>query len=92
MEYSNYARYLEESLGFSDQTLDTLSKVWRIESIKTILKMLALRPELTAKEPFEFQALKCSLGPVINQLSASELQDRGVLAQCHVNIVQLNVA
>jgi hypothetical protein len=41
------------------------------------------------KEPFEFQALKCSLGSVINQLSASELQDRGVLAQCHVNIVQL---
>jgi superfamily II DNA or RNA helicase len=26
---------------------------------------------------------------VINQLSASELQDRGVLAQCHVNVVQL---
>ena len=41
------------------------------------------------KEPYEFQALKCSLGPVINQLSASELQDRGVLAQCHVNVVQL---
>jgi superfamily II DNA or RNA helicase len=30
-----------------------------------------------------------SLGPVISKLSASELQDRGVLAQCHVNIVQL---
>jgi hypothetical protein len=41
------------------------------------------------KEAFEFQALKVSLGPVINQLSASELQDKGVLAQCHVNIVQL---
>jgi hypothetical protein len=52
MEYANYARYLEESLGYSDATLDTLSKVWRIESIKTLLKMLALRPELTVKEPF----------------------------------------
>ena len=29
------------------------------------------------------------LGPVVSKLSASELQDRGVLAQCHVNIVQL---
>ena len=30
-----------------------------------------------------------SLGPVIGKLSAKELQDKGVLAQCHVNIVQL---
>jgi len=30
-----------------------------------------------------------SLGPVIGQISAKELQDKGVLAQCHVNIVQL---
>jgi len=41
------------------------------------------------KEKFESQALLVSLGPVISKLSASELQDRGVLAQCHVNIVQL---
>lgn len=41
------------------------------------------------KEPFEFQALHVSLGPVIHRLAAAELQDRGVLAQCHVNIVQL---
>jgi superfamily II DNA or RNA helicase len=34
-------------------------------------------------------SLLVSLGPVIGKLSASELQDRGVLAQCHVNIVQL---
>jgi superfamily II DNA or RNA helicase len=30
-----------------------------------------------------------SLGPVISKLSASELQSQGVLAQCHVNVVQL---
>jgi superfamily II DNA or RNA helicase len=30
-----------------------------------------------------------ALGPVISRLAASELQDRGVLANCHVNIVQL---
>jgi len=41
------------------------------------------------KEIAEAQSLNISLGPVINKLSASELQDRGVLAQCHVNIVQL---
>ncbi len=29
-----------------------------------------------------------TLGPVINKLSASELQDKGVLANCHVNIMQ----
>ena len=34
-------------------------------------------------------SLLVSLGPVIGKLSAKELQDKGVLAQCHVNIVQL---
>jgi superfamily II DNA or RNA helicase len=34
-------------------------------------------------------SLLVSLGPVIGQLSASELQDRGVLANCHVNIIQM---
>jgi superfamily II DNA or RNA helicase len=60
--------------------------------LTTIMSRVPIRWGLTGtvpKEPFEFQALKCSLGSVINQLSASELQDRGVLAQCHVNIVQL---
>ena len=41
------------------------------------------------KEDFESKALLVSLGPVINRLAASELQERGVLAQCHVNVVQL---
>lgn len=41
------------------------------------------------KAKFEAQALFVSIGPVIGKLSASELQDKGVLAQCHVNIVQL---
>ena len=68
----------------------------KADALKTLLtgimSRVPIRWGLTGtvpKEPFEFQALKCSLGPVINQLSASELQDRGVLAQCHVNIVQL---
>jgi superfamily II DNA or RNA helicase len=41
------------------------------------------------KAKFESQSIFVSLGPVTNKLSASELQERGVLAQCHVNIVQL---
>ena len=68
----------------------------KADALKTLLtgvmSRIPLRWGLTGtipKEPFEFQALKCSLGPVINQLSASELQDRGVLARCHVNVVQL---
>ena len=41
------------------------------------------------KAEYERLALEVSLGPVINKLSASELQDQGVLSKCHVNIVQL---
>ncbi|OUV99856.1 MAG: hypothetical protein CBD16_07440 [Betaproteobacteria bacterium TMED156] len=40
------------------------------------------------KEDFEMASLQASLGEVINKLSASELQDRGVLANCHVNVIQ----
>ena len=40
------------------------------------------------KEEYEKISLIASLGKVINQLSASELQEKGVLAQCHVNIIQ----
>ncbi len=41
------------------------------------------------KATYEQVSLLVSLGPVIGKLSASELQEKGVLAQCHVNIVQL---
>ncbi len=41
------------------------------------------------KEKFEFESIHASLGPVIGQISAKELQDKGVLAECHVNICQL---
>lgn len=40
------------------------------------------------KEDYEKVSLIASLGKVIGQLSASELQEKGVLAQCHVNIIQ----
>ena len=41
------------------------------------------------KERFEFEALHASIGPVIGQITAKELQDKGVLSNCHVNIIQL---
>ena len=41
------------------------------------------------KEKFEFESIHASLGPVIGQISAKELQDKGVLSECHVNVVQL---
>ena len=56
------------------------------------LKNAPIRWGLTGtvpKEKFEFESIHASLGPVIGQISAKELQDKGVLAQCHVNIVQL---
>ena len=41
------------------------------------------------KDKMDQVSLLVSLGPVIGKLSAKELQDKGILAQCHVNIVQL---
>jgi len=40
------------------------------------------------KEDYEFYGIKCSLGEVVNRIPAKELQDKGVLAQCHVNVLQ----
>jgi superfamily II DNA or RNA helicase len=41
------------------------------------------------KEKFEFESIHASLGPVIGNITAKELQDKGVLANCHVNVCQL---
>jgi superfamily II DNA or RNA helicase len=40
------------------------------------------------KEAFEFQGILASIGPVINQVSAHDLQEKGVLAQLNINILQ----
>ena len=42
------------------------------------------------KEAWEFQGILSSIGPVINQVSAHDLQERGVLAQLQINILQTN--
>ncbi len=41
------------------------------------------------KADHERLSLEVGLGEVVHQLAASELQDQGVLAQCQVNILQL---
>ena len=68
----------------------------KADALKTLLtgvmSRIPIRWGLTGtipKEKFESVALLVSLGPVISRLSASELQSQGVLAQCHVNVVQL---
>ena len=40
------------------------------------------------KADYEFMGLKCSIGEVTNKIPAKELQDKGVLAQCNVNVLQ----
>lgn len=41
------------------------------------------------REDFNFFALKTSIGEVIGHVSAKELQEKGLLANCNVNILQL---
>ena len=41
------------------------------------------------KEDFESQAIFASIGPVVHKIQAHELQEKGVLSNCHVNVVQL---
>ena len=40
------------------------------------------------KEDYEFQGILASLGPVINRVSAHELQQKDVLSNLHINILQ----
>lgn len=41
------------------------------------------------KEDINFHSILATLGPVVNRISAHTLQERGVLSQCHVNILQM---
>ena len=40
------------------------------------------------KADYEFMGIKVSIGEVTNRIPAKELQDKGVLANCHVNVLQ----
>ena len=68
----------------------------KADALKTLLTSvfahIPIRWGLTGtipKEDYEFVSIKCSIGDVIGRLSASELQEAGHLANCHVNVVQL---
>jgi superfamily II DNA or RNA helicase len=41
------------------------------------------------KEEYEVESICSVLGPVVNKVSAHELQEAGVLSNCHVNVLQL---
>ena len=86
------AEFLE---GVSTVIVDEVHQA-KAEVLKNLLtrnlKNAPIRWGLTGtipKEKFEFEAIHASIGPVIGQISAKELQDKGVLSECHVNIVQL---
>ena len=54
-------------------------------------KNCAIRWGLTGtvpKEAFEFQGILAAIGPVINQVSAHDLQEKGVLANLQINVLQ----
>lgn len=60
--------------------------------LSTVFSRIPIRWGLTGtvpKEDYAAQALFCFIGPLVGKLSASELQEAGHLANCHVNIVQL---
>jgi len=40
------------------------------------------------KADYEFYGLKCSIGEVANKIAAKDLQAKGVLANCNVNVLQ----
>ena len=68
----------------------------KADALKTLLtgvmSHIPIRWGLTGtipKEQYEWMSIKCSLGEVVGQLTASTLQEAGHLANCHVNIVQL---
>ena len=68
----------------------------KADALKTLLTSVfakvPIRWGLTGtvpKEEYAAVSIFCSLGPVVGKLSASELQEAGHLAQCHVNIVQM---
>jgi superfamily II DNA or RNA helicase len=68
----------------------------KAEVLKKLLSMnfanAPIRWGLTGTVPkadIEFQSILATIGPVINRISAHALQEKGVLSQCHVNVVQM---
>ena len=67
----------------------------KAEVLKTLLtRNLANAPirwGLTGTVPkadHEFQSIRASLGEVVHRVAAHELQEKGILSNCHVNVIQ----
>lgn len=57
-----------------------------------VLACVPMRWGLTGtipKDDFDFYAIKVSIGDVINRVSTAELQDKGLVAQLNVHVLQL---
>lgn len=87
---------LEEFLENVSTVIVDEAHMGKAEVIKKILttnlKNAPIRWGLTGtvpKEDFEFQSILASIGPVVGSVSAKELQDKGIISNCHVNVVQL---
>ena len=92
----------EEQLERLTELLDGVSCVMvdevhmaKAEVLKTLLtRNLANAPirwGLTGTVPkadHEFQSIRASLGEVVHRVKAHELQEKGILSDCHVNIIQ----
>jgi superfamily II DNA or RNA helicase len=92
----------EEQLTRLTELLDGVSCVMvdevhmaKADVLKTLLtRNLANAPirwGLTGTVPkadHEFQSIRASLGEIVHRVSAHELQEKGVLSNCHVNIIQ----
>ena len=68
----------------------------KADALKTLLtgafSRVPIRWGLTGtvpKEDYAKVSIFCSIGPVVGHLTASELQAAGHLAQCHVNVMQM---
>lgn len=68
-------------------------KADKLKSLMTgVMSRIPIRWAVTGtipKEEYEWRALQVCVGEVTNQISAADLQDKGVLAECNVNILQL---
>ena len=91
-EVLSLAEFLE---GVATVIIDEVHQA-KAEVLKKLLtqnlKNAPIRWGLTGtipKESFEFESIHASIGPVIGNISARELQKKGVLSNCHVNICQL---
>jgi superfamily II DNA or RNA helicase len=60
--------------------------------LTTVMATIPIRWGLTGtlpKSDMDGISLKVSIGEVVHKLAATELQEMGLLAKCHVNIIQL---